>query len=99
MAALCALKRTSEFTDIQVLAWYGGLSQFPAWVINRAVLRLATSRERFTEFGDVYQLCRQEAIYAGLLHEPYARAGNDAQIVSRKEINSIGEALGLPVKP
>jgi hypothetical protein len=99
MAHLCALKRTSEFTDIQVLTWYAGLATFPAWIINRAVLRVGTSKDRFTEFGDVYQICRREALQAGLLKEPYARAGNDAQIVSQLEILTMGQAMGLPVSP
>jgi hypothetical protein len=99
MAHLSALKRTTEFTDLQVLAWYGGLSKFPAWIINLAVLRLATSQDRFTEFGDVYQLCRREAIRAGLLSEPYVPAGNDSRNIPQKEILAIGEAMGLAVKP
>lgn len=99
MAHLSALKRTTEFTDLQILAWYSGLSTFPAWIINRAVLRLGTSQERFTEFGDVYQLCRREAIRAGLLAEPYVPAGNDSQHITQKELLAIGEAMGLAVKP
>lgn len=99
MAHLAALKRTTEFTDLQILAWYHGLAAFPAWIINRAVLRLGTSQDRFTEFGDVYQLCRREAIYAGLLKEPFARAGNDEKILPLNEIVSMGNALGLQVQP
>lgn len=69
IACLCVLKRTADFTD----AWYNGLGTFPIWIINRAVLKLATSQDRFPEFGDVYQLCRREAIRAGLLTEPATR--------------------------
>jgi hypothetical protein len=99
MAHLSALKRTTEFTDLQILAWYNGLSAFPIWIINRAVLRLGTSQDRFTEFGDVYQLCRREAIRTGLLKEPFARAGNDEKILPLDDIVSLGNAMGLQVKP
>jgi hypothetical protein len=99
LAHLAALKRTTEFTDLQILAWYNGLSAFPIWIINRSVLRLATSQERFTEFGDVYQLCRREAICAGLLKEPFARAGNEEKILPLRDIESLGNAMGLQVKP
>lgn len=102
MAHLCALKRTSDFTAIQVETWYGGLASFPAWVINRSVLQLATSQERFPEFGDVYQLCRREAIQAGLMQEPYSPHGggdDKKSTISRQEITTIGEALGLAVRP
>jgi len=98
MAHLCALKRTANFSEAQVVVWYGALSAFPAWIINRSVLTLATSSERFPEFGDVYQLCRREAINAGLMQEPYSPLGDGKKAdVSRKEITTIGEALGLVV--
>ena len=100
MAHLCALKRTTDFSDIQVVTWFGGLSAFPAWIINRSILSLATSQERFPEFGDLYQLCRREAIQAGIIQEPYSAHGtSDKPQISRQEITSIGEALGLVVKP
>ena len=102
MAHLCALKRTSDFTESQVIAWYGVLSMFPAWIINRSVLQLATSQERFPEFGDVYQLCRRAAIQHGLIQESYSpHGGGDEKkpTISTYEITSIGEALGLAVKP
>ena len=51
-------------TGRQVRVWYGALGAFPAWVINRATLTLATSQERFPEFGDVYQHCHKMAIQA-----------------------------------
>ncbi len=100
MAHLCALKRTAAFSPDQVRVWHGGLGEFPAWVINRAVLMLATSQERFPEFGDVYQLCRREAIQGGLMKEPYSPNGTgDKPTITRSEITTIGEALGLAVKP
>lgn len=101
MAHLCALKRTTDFSDAQVATWYGGLAAFPAWIVNRSVLTLATSQDRFPEFGDVYQLCRREAIQAGLMQEPYSPhgTGEEKSKVTRQEITTIGEALGLAVRP
>lgn len=99
IAHLCALKRTASFTKEQVVAWYGGLSAFPVWVINRSILKLATSQERFPEFGDVYQLCRREAIQAGIIQEPYSPYGGAEKAnVSEAEITSIGDALSLVVR-
>ena len=100
MAHLCALKRTTDFSDAQIVTWFGGLAAFPAWVINRSILTMATSQERFPEFGDLYQLCRREAIQAGLMQEPYSPHGTgEKPTISRQEITSIGEALGLAVRP
>lgn len=97
LAHLCALKRTTDFTDLQVDAWYGGLKSFPAWIINRAVITLATSTERFPEFGDVYQLCRRESIRNGLIVENYSPHGGGDTEISKEEITTIGNALGLVV--
>ncbi len=99
IAHLCALKRTTEFTKQQLEVWFGGLRAFPAWIVNRAVLTLATSQDRFPEFGDVYQLCRKEAIHAGLMTEPYIPTGTEERKISSAEITTIGTALGLAVKP
>jgi len=99
LAHLCALKRTADFTKQQALSWSAGLESFPAWVINRAVITLATSQERFPEFGDVYQLCRREAIQAGLMVEPYVSTGDGTKpLIQRDEITTIGDALGLVVR-
>lgn len=93
------MKRTTDFTDDQVSVWYGGLSAFPAWIINRAVIALATTQERFPEFGDVYQLCRREALKNGLMAQPaYSPHGTgEGPAVSADEITTIGQALGLKV--
>lgn len=101
MAHLCALKRTANFTKDQIHVWYGGLSAFPVWIINRAVISLAASQERFPEFGDVYQLCRREALRAGVMKQPpYSPHGTgEGPTVSADEITTIGQALGLKVKP
>lgn len=98
LAHLCALKRTSNFTDLQVDAWYGGLSAFPDWIINRAVLELATSETRFPEFGDVYQLCRRHALKTGIMKQPEVSQYTDGKTerkVTNDEIHTIGSALGL----
>lgn len=101
LAHLCALKRTTEFSEVQAVAWYGGLRAFPPWIINRAVLNIATSSERFPEFGDVYQLCRREASRNGLLKELYSPHGSSEknEMITQQEITTIGDALGLCVRP
>ena len=96
MSHLTALKRTADFTAEQIVTWYGGLSAFPAWIVNRAVIELATSTDRFPEFGDVYNLCRRQAIQKGLIQQPYSQT--DIKITSN-EIETIGAALGLSTKP
>lgn len=101
LAHLCALKRTSDFTDLQIEAWYGGLSAFPDWIINLAVIELATSETRFPEFGDVYQLCRRQALKAGVMKQPdYSPNGSDRveRKITNDEIHTIGSALGLETR-
>lgn len=101
LAHLCALKRTAGFDEIQTLAWFGALSAFPDWIINRAVLELATSETRFPEFGDVYQLCRRQALKAGILKPPeYSPNGGEKteRKITNDEIHTIGAALGLRTK-
>ena len=101
LAHLCALKRTANFTDLQLDAWYGALSAFPDWIINMAVLELATSETRFPEFGDVYQLCRRHALKAGVIKPAeYCPSGGEKteRKITNDEIHTIGSALGLMTK-
>lgn len=100
IANLCALKRTADFTKPQVAAWFAVLGQFPAWCVNRAVVELATSQERFPEVGDLYKIARREAINHGLITEPYSPHGTgDGRHVGTKEVETIAAALNLAVKP
>ena len=99
MAHLCAMKRTVAFTSEQITTWYGGLSAFPEWIVNRAVIELATSTDRFPEFGDVYNLCRRQAIQKGLIEQPYSPHSQVDQKITSAEIETIGAALGLATKP
>jgi hypothetical protein len=92
------LKRTAAFDETQIAAWYGGLAAFPDWIINRAVLELATSETRFPEFGDVYQLCRRHALKTGIMKQPELSQFSDGKTerkVTNDEIHTIGSALGL----
>jgi hypothetical protein len=92
------LKRTADFTEIQVEAWYAGLSAFPDWIINMAVIELATSETRFPEFGDVYQLCRTHAFKNEVMKRPEPGQfsdGNKERKITNNEIHTIGSALGL----
>ena len=99
MAHLTAMKRTADFTPEQVHTWHMGLSAFPAWIVNRAVIELATSTDRFPEFGDVYNLCRRQAIQKGLIEQPYSPHSQVDQKITSNEIETIGAALGLSTKP
>lgn len=98
MAHLCALKRTAAFNEVEMRAWYGGLSQFPAWMLNRAIIDLVSGETRFPEFGDLYQRCRRIAIKAGMIKEPYMPNGEAKKGITTDEILSIGQALGLVVE-
>ena len=93
------MKRTVAFTPEQITTWYGGLSAFPSWIVNRAVIELATSTDRFPEFGDVYNLCRRQAIKKGLIEQPYSPHSQVDQKITSSEIETIGAALGLATKP
>lgn len=100
MAHLCALKRTAGFSDVQIAAWHAALGAFPIHLVNRSVLILAASQERFPEFGDVFQICRQEGYRTGYLKKPYCPTGDAKDTtVTAAEIDTMGEALGLKVKP
>jgi hypothetical protein len=99
MGHLCAMKRTVAFTPEQILTWYAGLASFPEWIVNRAVIELATSTDRFPEFGDVYKLCRRQAIQKGLIEQPYSPHSQVDQNITSSELETIGAALGLATKP
>lgn len=101
LAHLCALKRTAGFDETQIAAWYGGLSAFPDWIINMAVLELATSETRFPEFGDVYQLARKHAFKAGVMKRLEVSQYTDGKTerkITNDEIHTIGSALGLATR-
>lgn len=99
MATLAVLKRTADFTEPEVKGWYAVLSGFPAVLINSAVIEVAITATRFPEVGDVYQLCRREAIRRGDLKLPYSPHGTDSDTSrpTRGEICDIAERIGLRV--
>lgn len=99
MATLAVLKRTTEFTEPEVKGWYAVLSGFPAVLINSAVIEVAISGTRFPEVGDVYLLCRREAIRRGDMTLPYSPHGSDSDTSrpTRDEIRYIAERIGLRV--
>lgn len=101
MAHLCALKRTAEMTKTQLRAWYAMLGMFPNWIVNRAVIEMAASETRFPEIGDVFRLCRREAISRGLILIPYSPNGDgkDETKLMRSEIDAMGDAMGLDIRP
>ena len=57
------------------------------------------TRERFPEFGDLYQECYRLADQAGLIHRDYVPTGSGERTISKKEIDTIGAALGLVTTP
>lgn len=57
MLALVALKRTMEFSKIQLWAWFAVLNKYPWPVLNRAVLETALSNEAFPDIKDVVEAC------------------------------------------
>jgi len=99
IAHLSAAKLSTELSEVQLNTWFGILSVFPNWILNRAVLEIVTSDIRFPEVGDLYQRCREHAIKQGVMKEPYSPngTGNEKPRLSRGEVTSIGEALGLIV--
>lgn len=99
MATLAVLKRTTDFTEPEVKGWYAVLSGFPAVLINSAVIEVAITATRFPEVGDVYQICRREAIRRGALTIPYSPHGGDTDTSrpTRDEIREIASRIGLRV--
>ena len=99
MAHLCALKRTAALTDVQMTAWHGVLGIFRHQVINAAVLEMVMSEARFPELGDLYQICRREAIKRGDLKIPYSPHGGDQDTKkpTKSEIAAVASRLGLEV--
>jgi hypothetical protein len=94
------LKKTAALTETQMDAWYGVLNQFSARIINKAVLQLCLTEVRFPEIGDLYQLCRAEAIRRGLItlpYSPYGDANDKKQLPTSAELEVIGKQLGLDV--
>lgn len=99
VAHLSAAKLTTELSKPQLRTWYGILSVWPNWILNRAVLEIVTSDIRFPEVGDLYQRCREHAIKQGVLTEPYSPngTGSEKKRLTRDEVTTIGAALGLIV--
>jgi hypothetical protein len=91
MATLCAMKRTADFTDQQMLAWFAALGHFPASVLSRAVVQLSLQETRFPELGDLYAICRAKTA-------AYAPNGNGdaAGKPSNKDVEEIARKLSLP---
>lgn len=99
MATLSVLKRTTEFTEPEVKGWYAVLAGFPAEFINAAVIEVSLTATRFPELGDLYQLCRREAIRCGDLKIPYSPHGTGVSESrpTKEEIREVATRIGLPV--
>jgi len=99
MAHLCAMKRTANLTDTQMDIWHGVLSGFRPEIINRATLELGVSADRFPELGDIWKICRREAIRRGEIEVAYSPSGNDKDIdrPGTEEMKALAERLGLKI--
>lgn len=98
MAHLSAMKRTADLSPIQLTTWHGSLCGFPAEILNAAVLEIALTDMRFPELGDLYKRCRDRAIKAGLITEPYNPNGQASKAeITTAEIKQIAERLGLKI--
>lgn len=95
MGTLVALKRTADFTQTQLRAWHAVLGTFRPATINKAVLLVVASQDRFPEVSDLWQECRRiekrQAPYS-----PHASA-SDARSLTEPEIREIAERIGLEV--
>lgn len=95
MAVLAALKRTAEFQPTELKAWHAVLGTFRPETINRAVLLVVASQDRFPEVSDLWQQCRRiekrQAPYS-----PHAPA-SDARSLTEPEIVEIAARIGLEV--
>jgi hypothetical protein len=76
--------------------WHFGKT---AMVFADGHAKTAHAADRFPEFGDVYNLCRRQAIQKGLIEQPYSPHSQVDQKITSNEIETIGAALGLATKP
>lgn len=98
IAHLCAMKRTADLTELQMETWYGVLQGFSTRTLNRGMLELVLSDQRFPDLGDFYQTCRRIATASGEIVIGYSPwADTDTSRPGKAEIQAIAERLGLEV--
>jgi hypothetical protein len=89
------MKRTAEFSKIEMQAWYAVLAGFPIEVINAAIIEVSLKEMRFPEVGDIYQICRRS------LPKLYAPLGGstkkEEERLGKQEIRDVASRLGLKV--
>lgn len=93
MVTLCNLKRTAVFTQAQLEGWYALLNGYRHQTINRAVIELCASQERFPEVSDLLQRCRR----IEPPERPYCPNGNPSDRLTRQEIEAFANRLQLEV--
>lgn len=95
IAALVALKRSADLTELQVNAWYAVLGDFPIEVVNAAIIEVCLTQVRFPEVGDLYEICRRE-----MPKDKYAPlgSGRENERPSGREIALVAQRLGLKVQ-
>ena len=99
MAHLCAMKRTAQLTKTELTAWHAVLGLFRVEILNTAVIATVLSESRFPELGDLYQLCRKEALRRGDIKLPYSPHGGEKDITTptAAEVGAVADRLGLKV--
>lgn len=94
MAVLAALKRTAEFQPTELKAWHAVLGTFKPETINRAVMLVVASQDRFPEVSDLWQQCRR----IEKRQAPYNPHGGDVnRSLTEPEIVEIAARIGLEV--
>lgn len=93
MLVLTTLKRTADFTPVQLRGWFSVLKRFPPNVLNAAVVELATSETRFPELADLFRLCQSS------MPKGYNPMGGDSDSgkPSKRLVREIAKDLGLDV--
>lgn len=80
-------------TAIELKSWYAVLADFPGQVLNRAIIEVALTKEKFPDVGDLYQLCRKS------LPKRYSPHGDGKEFdnLAASEIAAVAERLGLKI--
>ena len=81
------------FTQDQIEGWYALLSGYKPTTINRAVIEICASEQRFPEVADLLQRCRR----IEPPERPYCPNGAPADRLTREEIAAFAERLQLEI--
>lgn len=95
MLTLTAAKRTAQFTTQELQVWHSILGTFRSETINRAVLYVIASEQRFPELSDLLQQCRR----IEKRQAPYSPhdSGKPERPLTEPELVDIAQRIGLEV--